>query len=130
MRYTFGPAEFKITFEREHRPIVIDNTIDGEPITIPSTHPYTTVSLFRKSETDPDFVLYRTDTVGCSPKDKFVKETGRILALRKITNTLSKAHRSVLWDAYMNRATKAPVKQPVLVGEAEVPPIPMFPLYL
>lgn len=39
----------------------------------------------------------------CSTKDKFVKETGRKIALTRMLAPLSKEFRTAVWTCYLNR---------------------------
>lgn len=110
MKFTHNGREFSISFSYERRE-VNSYTPDGNLVTRLSDKPYTTAKLWRRSK-QGDLVLKYTATVGCHKNDVFSKQSGRIKALRALTNKLpksdpqtskEKALRAALWNAYNTR---------------------------
>lgn len=105
MRFTFEGQTFTLEFQRSYREIFArDKAGTPDPLRIlhtKSRYPYTTAIVWKEGEGVP----YRTYTVGCSHRDNFTREEGRKNALKMICkgNSLPKAFKSALWDAYFSR---------------------------
>lgn len=116
MRFNHNGAEYEFDFTRTPKDVRIGVDEHGNDIYRPSRFPYTTVRLWRQR---PDILgpeLYREATVGAWHKEQFTFEKGRIHALRALSLTLSKAERSLVWNAYMNRP-KTQKPKPVITLE-------------
>ena len=87
----------------------------GEKYQTPSDQPYTTVKLVEVRPGQPreawQVFAGLTASVGCasgSVRDQFNYETGRKLALRKLTRKLPKEMRAMVWETYLTRKDRNP----------------------
>lgn len=103
MRFTFGDAEYKLSFRRFNRRVVTGATEGGELRYADSKYPYTEVTLTRKG-LDGKEVPIRKDVAGAYFKERFTLEQGRLAALRKISITLDKELKKAMWEAYTRRS--------------------------
>lgn len=111
MRFVVDDQEYRIEFERKYKLIIVRYDYDPvkdqhNPVYERAKFPYTTANIFKV--VNGKDILFRTYTVGAHFKERFTLESGRVNALRMITkgNSLSKAFKKALWDAYHERVTK------------------------
>jgi hypothetical protein len=98
---------------------------------IPSKYPYTTVTLYERTEPTTSRILFSA-TVGCLPTDSYSNERGRLYALRALHGFLVAANkrdpkqygkdfRTALWRAYTQRGRQQNVIDGTVVRKEEGP---------
>lgn len=102
MTFQHGEKTFKIEFHRERREV---KTFDekGKEVFVLSKHPFTTAEIVELTEDKEKRVVLASASAGCSPEDKFTLESGRLRALKKVTDQLPREMRKVLWETYHSR---------------------------
>jgi len=122
MKFEFDGLQYVLEFERSSKQVTVGSQKDEKgnrrAVKATSRYPYTTVRIIQlpknvKDVTRGSRVVYRTATVGAYHKDNFTLERGRILALRAVSQTLTKEFKRVMWDAYMHRTVIKSAPLPV-----------------
>lgn len=123
MRFTVDGVTYAIEFSRSFRTVHLPYRVKGlkksktaVKVVQKSFYPYTTVNILPvdlntgKPVVDPEGqpVIHRTWTVGCSHRDNFSPEEGRMNALRGVTrgNSLSREFKRAVWNAYWSRSSE------------------------
>ena len=117
MRFQFDGKTYNIGFDRKH--LHVDVFENRKKKSVLSKYPFTTATLYERREGQPIASTVASATVGCVPTDPYSNQSGRLQALKALTQILtarkfSKEFKRTLWKAYADRG-KAPVVEGTVI---------------
>lgn len=105
MRFSFDGKEYVLDFHREYNTVRRFDVKLGDYVQTQSKYPDTVVKLKQQlPETRiADLPVILEERVRCFNRDQFDPEMGRVFALRRLGQGVSKEFRAAMWTAYTSR---------------------------
>lgn len=108
MKIVYNAINYVLEFSRDYKTVelwVKDAAGNRHKQKVLSTYPYTTARVVQL-QPNGDRIVWKSASVGCHPLDKFTQASGRLWAMKRLTNGkggFPKDFKAALWDAYLNR---------------------------